>query len=183
MKYYHVSTRLSAGTTIHPYDKPFSVWSDYSYKCAVSNEQELFDVLSFLKSSTVFNDTGRTPEKWLCEILFENVRRSRFNNHANRIYGTYLCGSIKDAEMFNEKYRENKAKIFMVELSETVPFYDMHLFTKAQELIESAYSQAGIYTQIVRLAIDYWEGCNNDAIIEKEYIYDKDLVLGKEIRK
>ena len=70
MKYYHVSKRLSSGTTIHPYKKTFLGWSDYSYKSVVSNEQELFDVLSFLKSSTVFNDTGRTPEKWLCEILF-----------------------------------------------------------------------------------------------------------------
>lgn len=183
MYYYHVSTQLSAGTTIHPYGKTFSGWSDYSYTCKITNEQDFFAVLKLLESSTVFNDTGRKPEKWLCEILFENVRRSRFNNHTSRIYGTYLCGSIKEAEMFNEKYRENKAKIFIVELSETVPFYDMHLFTQAKELIENAHIQEGIYTQIISLANEYWIRCNDDNIIEKEYIYGKDLVLGKEITK
>ena len=53
--------------------------------------------------SDVFRDTGRTPEKWLCESLFESVRKQRYCECPTQIYGTFLCKELDESRKFNSK--------------------------------------------------------------------------------
>lgn len=181
MKYYHVSSQLEVGARIIPCKKTFMGWSSFSDKTTITNEQEFYDCLEFLKKSPVYRDTDRTPEKWVCEILFENIRKNYFFDHPSRIYGTYLCQSVTEAIRFKQKYRNADSKIFEVEIEDNVNYYDMQLFTIAESSIYGSSFQNSVYNTCIKLAYDYWNSQGNSSISEKEYLYDKEIVVGKEI--
>jgi len=153
----------------------------FAYETIITSKKEFYDCLDYLKSSSVYLDTDRTPEKWICETLFENIRKKHFQNHPSRIYGTYLCKTLADAKEFKRTYRPESAKIFEVEISDVVNFYDMSIFTKAESIIYGSSIKDSSYEICIQLAFDYWNSQNNCKVIEKEYLYGDALFIGKEI--
>ena len=179
MKYYHVSTQLHEGYQIIPSQKSFLGWSRYAENAKVLEENEFIEVFNYLKASDVEIKTGRRPQKWLCEILFENIRKQYYSNRPSRIYGTYLCKDLDEAMQFNQLYRKGKASIFEVDIDENVVFFDMNIFTRAETSLDSISDNT--FASCVNLAHYYWSSAGEESITQKEYIYDQPIIIGKKI--
>lgn len=176
MVYYHVSSQLHVGYTIYPLQKTFNGWSRFAYDAGIYCYADFTKSYDFLMESNVFRDTGRTPEKWLCESLFESVRKQRYPDCPTRIYGTFLCKELDDSRIFNCKERKGKGTIFVVDTKNDVDFFDMQLFTNAEMSLYHGVSEE-IYQNCIELADKYWKSRNNEKITEKEYICMENLLL------
>ena len=176
MVYYHVSSQLYVGYIIHPLQKTFNGWSKIAYDADIHHYADFTKFYDLLMKSDVLQDTGRTPEKWLCESLFESVRKQRYLDCPTRIYGTFLCKELDNSRIFNNEERKGKGTIFMVDTKNTVDFFDMQLFTDAEISLYQGLNEK-IYQECFGLAVKYWESRNNEMISKKEYICMENLLL------
>lgn len=181
MKYYHVSSQLHEGCQINPVNKKFSGLSHYAEETKIKDEKDFINVYNYLKDFNVKMKTGRTPEKWLCEIIFENIRKQYYNSMPSRIYGTYLCANLDEARRFNREYRDGKASIFELDIDDEVLFFDMNIFTLAETSLYSITDVKNVFENCEKLAHNYWSEFCENSIKEKEYIYDKNIIIGKKI--
>ena len=180
MVYYHVSSQLHVGYTIYPFQKSFSGWSKFAYDADFHNYLDVVKSYDHLMMSNVLCDTGRTPEKWLCEALFESVRKQKYPDCPTRIYGTFLCKELDDSRIFNQTKRKGSGTIFVVNVKDDVDFFNMQLFTDAESSLHQGLSET-IYQKCIELAVEYWESRNNGMISEKEYICMENLLLCEKI--
>lgn len=175
MVYYHVSRQLHVGDTIYPQQKSFCGWSEFAFNTNIRNYTDFERNYNYLKDSDVFQVTGRTFAKWLCETLFESIRRQRYSNYPTRIYGTFLCKELSESRIFNIAERKGNGTIFIVQTKEPVDFFDMQLFTDAESSLNGV--SEDIYNNCLGLAVKYWESKNNESITKKEYICMENLLL------
>lgn len=178
MVYYHVSRRRKIGDIISPQQKPFGAWSRFAYTTTIEGYTDFIKTHDYLQTSGVFQETGRTFEKWLCETLFESVRKQRYPNCPTRIYGTFLCKEFSESRMFNETEREGDGTIFRVRTKESVDYFDMKLFTDAESSLHCGISE-GVYNYCLEKAVKYWESKNDASVTQKEYICMENLLLSE----
>ena len=178
MIYYHVSIQRNIGDVICPQQKSFSGWSEFVYNTSIRSYSDFAKIHDYLKASDVFRVTERTFAKWLCETLFESIRKQRYPNYPTRIYGTFLCKELSESRMFNKTEREGNGTIFLVHTKEPVDYFDMQLFTDAECSLYNGISE-DIYNYCFEKAVKYWESKNDASIARKEYICMENLLLSE----
>ena len=169
---------MHIGDTIYPKQKSFSGWSEYAYTANIQSYADFVKSHDYLKASDVFQETGRTVAKWLCETLFESIRQQRYPDCPTRIYGTFLCKELDDSRIFNRDEREGNGAIFKVDTKDVVNYFDMQLFTDAERSLYSRVSEE-MYINCIDLAVKYWESKNDASIARKEYICIENLLLSE----
>ena len=132
-------------------------------------------------ASKVEQETGRKPHKWLCETVFENIRKKHFADCPSRIYGIYLCETLGDAISFRNNIRKGIGSIFEVSIPDNVDYFDMNLFTQAETLLHGSVNDREMFQVCIGLANRYWAKKNDNLIVEKEYIYENIVLIGTKI--
>lgn len=178
MVYYHVSRQLHMGDVIYPQKKSFSGWSEFAYNTIIRSYSDFAEIHDYLKISDVFQVTKRTFAKWLCETLFESIRKQRYPNCPTRIYGTFLCKELSESRTFNKAEREGNGTIFRVHTKAPVDYFDMQLFTDAECSLYNGISEE-VYNYCLEKAVKYWESKNDASVTQKEYICMENLLLSE----
>lgn len=178
--FYHVSTYARTGSIYSRGTKNNFNECNYVSSHAPSSYEEACWLLGYMRENSFGENTGKLPEKWLCEAIFENVRKSCFSNLPSRIWGVFLCDSLEMATSFKEKERKPETKIFEVCTSEdAVQRFDMNRFTVACDSIVENFSSES-YQRAVCCAQQYWanEDGNN---YSPEFLTETVLIIGKEV--
>lgn len=178
--FYHVSTHAHAGDIYSRETKNNFNECKYVSSHVPSSYEEACQLLDYMRENSFGAKTGKSPEKWLCEAIFENVRKNCFSNLPSRIWGVFLCDSLEMATSFKEKERKPETKIFGVCISEdAVQRFNMNLFTVACDSLVRSFSSES-YQRAVCFAQKYWanEDSNN---YSPEFLTEMVLTIGKEV--
>lgn len=176
MPYYHVSSYAKDGQVYLLSEKPLQSYIDEIESFSADSYLQFFNACDLIPDD-ILHKTGIRKSKWLCELVFESVRRENFNYAPRRLHSIYLCSSLEEARTFNEKYRSNRASIFETVFSGTVHQFDMAIFTVAEEYLFTHMSQLSedVYTQLRTHACEYWG--HNHPMEQVEYLYEGTVVL------
>lgn len=128
--------------------------------------------------------TGRDESKWLCETIFESVRKEKYCNMPSRIWGIYLSSTLEEARKFRHDYRrdpQTNPHIYEIKIPETIKVcsFDMNKFTLADETIRENKFDIESYKNAIDLANQYWSGSSTG--IQNEYLVDCTVIVGKMI--
>lgn len=141
MKYYHVSSLVQSGQTLRKDSKQNYSYCEFVSNCDVSSYKKFLNIHQLLSSSNIFNITGRTANKWVCEALFEYIRLNYYLNKPSRIWSVYLSRTYNEALKFYKVERqpydtpERVSHIFEIEVNENaiVSIFDTALFEEAEK--------------------------------------------------
>lgn len=183
-KYYHVSSQRCEGDRLLHTGKIGYDYCCYATSCDLSTFEKYVECYNNLCLSNVYAHTKRTASKWICEYIFEKVRRYHYPEFPSRLWGIYLTSSFEEAKAFLYAERAySGSKIFEIIVSDEnkVHCFDMKIFTKAHTNIESDSINPRCYDEAFNLAKQYWES-NNTYTGNKEYLIDDEsLMIGKEL--
>lgn len=180
--FFHVSSYAKEGQVFTKQSKmnfdfcEYICINDFSiYENALSNYKEMIKIGFASK-------TGRISSKWLCEAIFESVRKQYYSTMPSRVWGIYLCKTKNEATIFNQNFRGSKGRVFEVNVSNVVRF-NMNLFTEAHELIVDSDFSVQSYEKALLYAHAYWQNQSCDGVAyEPEYIaLDKEVIIGSTI--
>lgn len=176
MTYYHVSSYAENGDIYKVGEKPLKKYIDRFSTLNADNYAAFINSCDSINES-IFDKTGWRKSKWLCELIFESIRKDKYKNAPRRMYSVYLCNSLDEACMFNEQYRNGTAKTFEVDLDGYVHSFDMKLFTKAEELLNANISNINeaLYNKIKLYAFEYWS--QKIPMQEVEHLFEGTVVL------
>ena len=182
--YYHVSSLRNTGDQLLHNTKIGYDYCCYATSCDLSTFEKYVECYNSLCLSRVYETTHRTASKWICEFIFEKVRRYYYSNLPSRLWGLYLTSSFDDAKEFlysERNYWGSKIFEIVIPNENDVHCFDMNVFTKAHTNIENDPLNPQFYNGAFELAKQYWEG-NNTYIGRKEFLIDDEsLVIGKEL--
>ena len=178
MHYYHVSSHAKEGQIFTKETKNNFNYCEFMCVNDFSTYEKSFNLYKEMLKMDLYSKTGRNASKWLCEAIFEYVRKH--NNHTDlpsRVWGVYLCDTKEHAKEFKNNERGKESKIFEVNVCSAITL-NMNLFTQAhKEIVETDFS-AQSYENVVNYANAYWTGKN---IPGCEYIPEY-IALDKEVR-
>ena len=176
MAYYHVSTKAKDGQIYFINQKPLQKYIDHFEAFPVENYLQFANACNMIPDAIV-QETDIRKSKWLCELIFENVRRKNFNWAPRRQHSVYLCGSFREASLFNEEFRENKASIFEAIFDGVAHQFNMDIFTCAEEYLFSHITDLSeaVYEYLVSCAFEYWK--QRPPMERIEYIYEGTVEL------
>lgn len=176
MAYYHVSSYAKDGQVYFLNQKPLQQYIDEFEAFSVNNYAQFVDTCNLIPT-TILQETGIRKSKWLCELIFENVRKESFYQLPRRMHSIYLCKSLEEAQVFNRSFRKNEASIFEAIFEGTVYQFDMNLFTLAEEYLfnHSMILSENIYKQVKSYAYEYWS--QKLPMKQIEYMYEGTVKL------
>ena len=182
--YYHVSSKRYEGDKLLHTGKVGYDYCCYASSCDVSTFEKYVDCYRNLCLSNVYAKTQRTASKWICEYIFENVRKNKYSHLPSRLWGLYLTSSFQEAKEFlyaERNYANSTIFEIKVPNESEVHCFDMNIFTNAHINIEKEPLNPNFYNRAFELANEYWES-DNKYTGTKEYIVDDEsLVIGKEL--
>lgn len=181
MTYYHVSSYIYENQCLTQKTKNCRCFCEYISNCYARNYNEYKAYFDELKCYRLDEITGRDVSKWICEAIFDEVRKTMFLNYPSRIWGVYLIDSLEKACEFRKKYRDvNSAKIFEINVPEEDVFcFDMSIFTLANEEIRKTGFSFDSYNRARKLAELYWSGKVIDG--DKELLIDRPVIVGRRV--
>lgn len=180
MIYYHVSSCVSEKQLLTRETKKHRCYCEYICSCdSVDYEKYKNDYNEFLKNK-IDQNTGRDAAKWICEAVFEGVRKKCFPEKPSRVWGIYLSNSYENAIKFLNNYRDPEtAHIYEVNIKFKILGFDMSFFTKADERIRKESFSFASYQHAIDLAKDYWNECVQNEM--DEYIVDDEIIIGPRV--
>ena len=181
MKFYHVSSLIEEGMELSRYSKNNRCFCEYASNCYATCYSEFLRYYNEFKSYGIEQLTGRDESKWICETIFEFVRKEKYCNMPSRIWGIYLSMTLEEARKFRHDYRKQSKNphIYEIEISDSIKVcsFDMDRFTLADEKIRKNRFNVESYENAIELAIQYWSGCSTGE--QNEYLVDCTVVVGK----
>lgn len=176
MAYYHVSSYARDGQTYFLNQKPLQQYIDQFESFSVDNYTQFINACDLIPDA-ILQKTGIRKSKWLCELVFESVRRESFCQAPRRMHSIYLCNSLEEAKAFNEKFRGNTASVFEAIFDGPVYQFNMTLFTIAEEYLFDHITNLSeiIYEQLRSYACEYWS--QKQPMQQTEYIYEGTVEL------
>lgn len=191
MTYYHVSSYLREGDYLTRKTKNNFDYCCYASICDVSTYEKFIECYQQLCLSNVQQNTGRTAAKWICEAVFEYVRKNEFSDKPSRIWGFYLSSTTAEARTFLQKERQpwidasgnlRTAHIFEINIPDTqkVHCFNMDFYTEADRKLHLDKLDRSTYNFILSKAREYWKG-NEVECNHLEYLVDCDIKVGKKI--
>ena len=181
MLFYHVSSYLKENQILMHTTKNNYEFCLLTENADISNYRKYNEFIEELQCKNV-NKTGRDKFKWANEAVFEYVRKKYFPNKPSRIWGIYVTNSLKDAILFNNKYRNGKSNIFEIVIPDDIEIFkfNMELFTAADEQLRQANSLKN-YNYCIELAHKYWQRNENENENQTEIIIDNEVTVGRKI--
>ena len=182
--YYHVSSLRKEGDKLLRTDKIGYDYCCYASSCDLSTFEKYIECYNNLLLSNVYAMTHRTAQKWICEYIFEKVRKYHYPDLPSRLWGIFLTNSLEAAKEF--LYEKRNYPVYMIfeiviKDEESVHCFDMDIFTKAHTNLETDPLNPSFYNEAFELAKQYWE-TNNTYTGTKEYLVeDESLIIGKEL--
>lgn len=182
MVYYHVSRRIQEEKLLNKSTKKDKEYCQNISNCTAKNYKEFYILFQEMyKNPHLIMRTKTLPSKWICEAIFEFVRKQSYPNMPSRVWGVFLCKTYEEAKIFNKNERENNGHIYAIHLSENAKIYEFNMiwYSLANELIEEQKFSIDSYNIAIKYAKQYWSG----AIINKEmeYITEHDVYIDKRI--
>ena len=182
MVFYHVSSYRKDGDILDPNQKMSLRYLNTNktneaiynilFNAYQKNFSDFVDSYKEFCDSKIFEETGRCPNKWLCEVLFESVREDIKYKLPSRLKGIFLCDCYKDAIEFRDKKNRQNGTIFRVIVPDgDYQCFDMNLFTKADNILYKYGLNESTYKDVIEIGKNYWNGCEK-SFSSKEYIYD-----------
>lgn len=190
MTYYHVSSLIKEGQILKRNTKNNFDYCCYVSSCDVTSYEEFIECYNNLCLSRVYEYSGRTAAKWMCEAIFEHVRQKEFPDKPSRIWGIYLSDSYEEAKKFLDEERKpwvdeygntRISYIYQVDIldGQKVHCFDMDLYTKADNKLQADPQNESAYHDAFVIAREYWNGSNN--VGQREYIVDDVITVGKKV--
>ena len=182
MIFYHVSSLVQEGMELSRYSKNNRCFCEYASNCYATCYSEFLKYYNEFKAYDIYRITKRDEAKWICETVFESVRKEKYCDMPSRIWGIYLSSTLVEAKEFRNNYRYiSKAHIYKIEIPETIKVcsFDMNKFTLADEMIRKNEFDVESYKNAIDLANQYWLGCSTG--IQNEYLVDCTVIVGKMI--
>lgn len=176
MTYYHVSSYAQDGQIYFANRKPLQEYIDQFESFSVDNYAQFIKTCDAIPD-TILQDTGIRKSKWLCELVFEKIRKENFEWAPRRLHSIYLCSSLEEAKLFNKRFRENKAFIFEAIFEGNAYQFDMNIFTCAEEYLAENIVDVSekVYEDLKDYAFEYWK--QKSLIKQKECLYEGNVEL------
>lgn len=188
--FYHVSSYIHTNEILKKGTKPNGEFCNLICTSNISTLPEIEVLLKKLNSMKVLEKTGRPSGKWLCEAIFEHVRKTEFPNNPSRVWGIFVTRTYNDAERFKLNCRTEKANIFEIMQPLKNAFkYDMYFWDQAYIPIEKCIKLNGLNEEIINNALEfarkYWSQETSDGNPLYEYIIDgtNDLQIGRQVNQ
>lgn len=176
MPYYHVSSFAKDGDIYYPNQKPLQKYIDEIESFVIHNYSTFLNAYNSIPDN-IQEKTGIRKTKWICEAIFESIRKECFSYAPRRLHSIYLCGTIEEALHFNRNFRNNNGNIFQVTINGSVHKYNMQIFTTAEEFLfeNSSNISESVYECIKTYAIEYWSQTSHTKQVE--YLYEGVAIL------
>lgn len=180
MIFYHVSSLIQEGMELSRYSKNNRCFCEYASNCYATCYSEFLKYYNEYKAYDINRITGRDESKWICETIFESVRKEKYCNMPSRIWGIYLSSTLDEAKEFRDKYRDpSKAHIYEIEIPDSIKVcsFDMDKFTLADEIIRKNGFDIESYKNAIEHANEYWS--RGSIGVQNEYLVDCTVVVGE----
>ena len=173
--FFHVSSHSSEGMYLIKESKPFQELCDLICEADTSSLDKCKDLLKEINQKNNYPDNEkRRDDKWLCEAIFEYVRKTEYPDNPSRVWGVFVVDTPEKAEEFIIKSnRKKESKIFeIVQPVENVFEYDMSFFDFAHVPIVQKGLNMSTFENACERAKSYWRHARYDKEAFIEYIID-----------
>ena len=92
--YYHVSSYISEGQILTAKTKNNFEYRQYISTCDVSTYCKFVESYQKIDTDETCQQTGWSVEKWMCEAIFEYVRKKEYMDKPSRIWGLFLSKNL-----------------------------------------------------------------------------------------
>ncbi len=182
--FYHVSSHICENYILKKENKPYPDLCNLICESDVSTISKCKDLLKKIKQLNPDEEINRPNGKWLCEAIFEYVRKTEYPQYPSRVWGVFVTRTYKDAEEFNFEARKGRANIFeIVQPIENVFEFDMQLFSLACDpMVKPGLNDITI-NDAFNYAKLYWSREKGKEKPQLEYIIDgaHDIQVGRQI--
>ncbi len=181
--YYHVSSSIKENQVLKMKTKRLAYFCDIVWAFDTSSLYNCETLLNILNNLNAEEQTHRHNSKWLCEAIFEYIRKTEFPNDPSRVWGVFVVPTYEEAVEFKSKYRAEKANIFeIIQSPENVFRYDMGFFDIAHKPIEEGLN-IDTFINACEAARRYWKHEISSENPFFEYIIDgtHDIQVGKKV--
>ena len=93
--YYHVSSYISEGQKLTANTKNNLEYRQYISTCEVSTYHKFVESYQKINNDETYQQTGWSVEKWMCEAIFEYVRKEEYPDKPSRIWGLFLSKNLE----------------------------------------------------------------------------------------
>lgn len=172
MEFYHVSSYATDGQIYLPDNKSLQKYITSFEALNVSTYEYFVTEACNMIPSTVEDETGIRKSKWLCELIFENIRKEKTEWAPRRMHSVFLCASLEEAQLFNKEFRGGTASVFKAIFEGNPHAFDMNVFTRAEEYLHQHMSEIHepVYEQLRFYALEYWE--RRRPLEKAEWLYE-----------
>lgn len=184
--FYHVSSFIHENLILTKEGKPHQEMCNLICGFDISTLSKCEVLFNIINKLNINTDTGRQNDKWLCEAIFEYIRKIEYPNNPSRMWGLFVVSTYEEAKKFNLNYRNGNAKIFEIKQPIENAFkYDMYFFDLAHQLIKNSGLNYLTFGNACENARYYWQ---HKQCIENsfpEYIIDgiQDIYVGEEVKE